>query len=142
MNMIPLLAALGMTLSLLSINLVNENITSTETTFLPEQQSSQFLAEVEAFDEYYSANPSAMGDVTDSVILPGWLPKNDNVKMIISAGIGYVFMPVSSGTFNLVLKKTKASSFVGMADSSHINTPSGAIPKPTFIPDGNIVYVR
>lgn len=105
-------------------------------------KASLFLNYTSAFDAYYLANSSANGDVTNKVTLPAWLPANSSVKMYVSSGYGYVFMPLESGVFSEVMKATDNSALVGVTDSSAIKTVSGTIAKPSFIPSGYIVYVR
>lgn len=105
-------------------------------------KSGQFMNYVYAFDTYYQANSGVNGDVTASVPLPTWLPKNSGIKMYVSNKVGYVYMPVSKGIFNEVLKITDFSSAVGVTDASSINTVSGKVSKPGFIGINNIVYVR
>ncbi|MDE4745121.1 type IV pilus biogenesis protein PilM [Enterobacter hormaechei] len=105
-------------------------------------RSGQFMNYVYAFDSYYQANSGANGDITASVPLPSWLPKNPNIKMYVNNKIGYVYVPNSKGVFSEVLKNTDFSSAVGVTDASSINTVSGKIPKPGFIGNNNIVYVR
>lgn len=105
-------------------------------------KSGQFMNYVYAFDTYYQANSGVNGDVTASVPLPMWLPKNSSIKMYVSNKVGYVYMPVSKGVFNEVLKITDFSSAVGVTDASNINIISGKVSKPGFIGINNIVYVR
>lgn len=105
-------------------------------------KSGQFMNYVYAFDTFYQANSGVNGDVTASVPLPSWLPKNSSIKMYVSNKVGYVYMPVSKGVFSEVLKITDFSSAVGITDALNINTVSGKVSKPGFIGTNNIVYVR
>ncbi|EET2714454.1 type IV pilus biogenesis protein PilM [Escherichia coli] len=105
-------------------------------------KSSRFLNYVAAFDEYYLYNGSASGDVTQNVVLPVWLPRDNAIRMYINGGYGYVFMPTGSGVLSEILKTTDYSLLVGFTDNASIKTSSGVIPKPSFIPSGYIVYVR
>lgn len=105
-------------------------------------KSSSFISYTTAFDNYYYENKNDNGDVTDKVKIPIWIPKNNTVKMYISGGNGYIYMPLESGVFSEVLKATDYSALVGISDDSVIKTSSGTITKPVFIPSGNIVYVR
>lgn len=129
-------------LSLSALRIVNtERSEVLESTDI-QTKSGQFMNYVYAFDAYYQANSGANGDVTASVPLPTWLPKNSSIKMYISNKVGYVYMPVSKGVFNEVLRITDFSSAVGVTDASSINTVSGKVSKPGFIGINNIVYVR
>lgn len=101
-----------------------------------------FLNYVLAFDEYLLSHDIINGDVTNDVVIPTWLPVNSEIKMIISAGYGYIFMPSSPGMLANVQQITGNSAMVGVSDSASISTPLGAIAKPGFIPSGYIVYVR
>lgn len=105
-------------------------------------KASLFLNYTSAFDTYYQANSSANGDVTNNVTLPTWIPKDNTVKMYISGGNGYIYMPLESGVFSEIAKATDYSALVGISDNSVIKTSSGTITKPAFIPSGYIVYVR
>lgn len=105
-------------------------------------KSSRFLNYVTAFDEYFLYNGAASGDVTQNVMLPVWLPRDDTIRMYINGGYGYVFMPTGSGVLSEILKTTDYSLLVGFTDNSSIKTSSGVILKPSFIPSGYIVYVR
>ncbi|MBG6246671.1 oxidoreductase (plasmid) [Candidatus Symbiopectobacterium sp. 'North America'] len=101
-----------------------------------------FVNYVLAFDEYLLSHDVINGDVTNDVVIPTWLPVNSEIKMIISAGYGYIFMPSSPGMLANVQQITGNSAMVGVSDSASISTPLGAIAKPAFIPSGYIVYVR
>lgn len=101
-----------------------------------------FLNYVLAFDDYLLSHDVINGDVTNEVVIPTWLPVNSNIKMIISAGYGYIFMPSSPGMLANVQQITGNSAMVGVSDSAGISTPLGVIEKPAFIPSGYIVYVR
>ncbi|WP_447840874.1 type IV pilus biogenesis protein PilM [Enterobacter bugandensis] len=129
-------------LSLSALRIVNtERSEVLESTDI-QTKSGQFMNYVYAFDTYYQANSGANGDVTASISLPTWLPKNSSIKMYVSNKVGYVYMPVSKGVFNEVLRITDFSSAVGVTDASSINTVSGKVSKPGFIGINNIVYVR
>ncbi|HAV2128612.1 TPA: type IV pilus biogenesis protein PilM [Enterobacter cloacae] len=137
-----IIAFLMLAFSLTGLDMVNrerrDNLEATDI----QAKSGQFVNYVYAFDTYYQANSGVDGDVTASVPLPTWLPKNSGIKMYVSNKIGYVYMPVSKGVFNEVLKITDFSSAVGVTDASSINTVSGKVSKPGFIGINNIVYVR
>lgn len=107
-----------------------------------QSKAGQFMNYVYAFDEFYRANKTATGDVTASLPLPDWLPRNSDIKAVISNGVGYVYTPVSKGLMSEVLTWTDNSSSVGVTDAASINTLSGSIAKPSFISSGYIVYVR
>lgn len=103
---------------------------------------STFLNYVSAFDAYYLTNGNGSGEVTNKVLLPSWLPPDPSVRMYIENSRGYVFMPAGSGLLSDLMKKTDYSSLVGFSDTTYINTVSGKLDKPTFVPTGYIVYVR
>lgn len=107
-----------------------------------QSKAGQFMNYVYSFDEFYRANKTATGDVTASLSVPDWLPRNSDIKAVISNGVGYVYTPVSKGLMSEVLTWTDNSSSVGVTDANGINTLSGSIAKPSFIGSGYIVYVR
>ncbi|MGS2886279.1 type IV pilus biogenesis protein PilM [Enterobacter ludwigii] len=132
---------------ILALSLGGLHILNTERSDILERtdiqtKSGQFMNYVYAFDTYYQANSGANGDVTASVPLPTWLPKNPSIRMLVNNKVGYVYMPVSKGVFSEVLKITDFSSSVGITDASNINTVSGKISKPGVIGSNSIVYVR
>ncbi|EKY4018926.1 type IV pilus biogenesis protein PilM [Enterobacter roggenkampii] len=101
-----------------------------------------FLVYTEAFDSYYSSNSTGNGDVTGKVSLPAWTPVNDDIRMYINNGYGYVFMPSEGGVLSELKKATDNSALLGVSDGTSIKTNTGTLPKPAFIPSGYIVYVR
>lgn len=101
-----------------------------------------FLSATKAFDDYYSVHPDVSGDVTELVDYQNWLPVNKKIKMVVANGVGYVYCPAAIGVYTLLLEKTGGSSFMGFSDSAWIKTPSGKIPKPSFIGTDYIVYMR
>ncbi|EGH9360821.1 type IV pilus biogenesis protein PilM [Salmonella enterica] len=107
-----------------------------------ESNAALFLNYVTAFDSYFLNNGSATGDVTTKITLPMWLPNDGSIRMYISGGYGYVFMPSSSGLLSEIMKSTDNSLLVGFSDSTSIVTLGGRISKPAFIPPGYIVYLR
>lgn len=107
-----------------------------------QSRAGQFINYVYAFDDYYQKNNSATGDVTSAVKIPTWLPKNENIKVVINGGVGYIYTPASKGMMSEIMKWTANSSSVGVSDATYINTVSGKIQKPSFIGSGYIVYVR
>lgn len=109
---------------------------------LQQGKAYQFLSYASAFDEYFESHTTSSGDMTKSITRPSWVPPNDNIKMYISDGRGYVFMPSEKGVFSEIMMITEYSLLVGITDESAINIISGAISKPSFIPRGYIVYVR
>lgn len=111
-------------------------------TSLRMNKTATFLHYVSAFDSYYAANSTGSGDVSNNVGLPVWLPADSTIRMYISGGNGYVYMPSASGVLSEVMKATDYSYLVGYSDSSSIIMLSGKLPKPSFIPAGYIVYVR
>jgi len=105
-------------------------------------KASLFLIYTTSFDNFYLNNSSATGDVTNKVTLPSWLPADNTVKMFISGGYGYVFMPSTSGVFSELVESTNNSTLVGFSDATSITTLSGKLAKPSFIPPNYIVYIR
>jgi len=136
------IAFLILAFSLTGLDMINrerrENLEATDI----QAKSGQFMNYVYAFDSYYKAHSGVDGDITASVPLPTWLPKNPSIKMYVTNKVGYVYMPVGKGVFNEVLKITDFSSAVGVTDTNNINTVSGKVSKPGFIGTNNIVYVR
>jgi len=125
----------------ISMSIVGDSKRSMDIT---DEQSTagQFMNYVYAFDEYKSANSSATGDVTNLLPLPEWLPKNADIKTVISDGVGYVYTPNTKGLMSNIMIWTDNSSSVGVTDGANINTLSGAVIKPSFIGSGYIVYIR
>lgn len=107
-----------------------------------DSKANVFIRYAFAFDEYYVSNSSATGDVSKQVNLPSWIAVDPTIRAYISNGVGYVFMPLSTGLFSAVLAATSNSSMIGVSDSGYITTVSGKLSKPSFIPSGYIVYVR
>jgi len=122
------------------LNLGSRNDTYIETVKI--QQSYLFLNYVSAFDDYFTMNGSASGDVTSSVPLPAWLPRDDAIRMLISGGVAYVYMPLRGGVYSQVLNATGNSAMVGFTDNNSLNTINGKMAKPSFIPSGYLVYMR
>lgn len=107
-----------------------------------EQQAGQFLNYISAFTELYASGVPADGDAINRVTLPSWLPRNSMIQLRISNGEGYVFTPASPGLYSQLLQETENSSHFGISDAAGINTPSGRLSRPNFIPAGYVVYVR
>lgn len=106
------------------------------------QLSGQFLHYVSAFNDLWTGTPPADGDVAARIILPEWLPRNTHIQMRISGGVGYIYAPSSPGLYAQLLEDTENSSHYGLSDADGINTPSGRLARPDFIPAGYVVYVR
>lgn len=132
-----LLAAVSILLSCVN-NEQREKIT--EVTI--EQQAGQFLNYVAAFNELYASGTPADGDAAGRIALPGWIPRSSNIQLRVSSGTGYVFTATSPGFYSRLLLETEGSSHFGLSDAAGINTPSGRIARPGFIPAGYVVYVR
>ncbi|WP_313052572.1 type IV pilus biogenesis protein PilM [Pantoea piersonii] len=107
-----------------------------------EQQVGQFLNYVSAFNDLYASGTPADGDASGRIVLPGWQPRNSNIQLRISSGTGYVFVPSSPGFYAQLIQETETSAHFGISDAAGINTPSGQLPRPGFIPAGYVVYVR
>ena len=107
-----------------------------------EQQAGQFLNYVASFNDLYASGTPQDGDARDRVILPEWLPKSNSIQLIINNGAGYVFTPSSPGIYAQLLQETENSAHFGVSDATGINTPSGRISRPDFVPAGYIVYMR
>lgn len=117
---------------------INDNYNNS----LRTNKASMFINYTTSFDAYYLVNSSSDGDVTSKVTLPTWIPTDSSIKMYISGGYGYVYMPMNNGILSEIMKATDYSALVGVSDSTGIKTISGTIPKPAFIPSGYVVYVR
>ena len=106
------------------------------------QLAGQFLNYVSAFNDLWAAGSPADGDASGRVTLPAWLPHNSNIVLRISGGVGYVFTPSSPGFYSQLMQDTENSAHFGMSDTAGINTPTGRLARPSFIPAGYVVYVR
>ncbi|MEQ9928007.1 type IV pilus biogenesis protein PilM [Pectobacterium parvum] len=106
------------------------------------QRAGQFLNYVSAFNDLWTIAVPADGDGAERVKLPSWLPRSSNIQLRISDGVGYVFTPSSPGLYAQLMEDTENSSHYGLSDTTGINTPSGRIARPEFIPAGHVVYVR
>ncbi|CBJ48258.1 type IV pilus biogenesis protein PilM [Erwinia amylovora] len=134
---VALLAAVSILLSC-----VNDTSRDGVARVTQEQQAGQFLNYVSAFNDLYVSGTPADGDASGRVTLPGWLPRNANIQLRISSGVGYVFIPSAPGFYGQLMQDTENSSHFGLSDTAGINTPSGRVPRPDFIPAGYVVYVR
>lgn len=106
------------------------------------QLAGQFLHYASALNDLYTNGVPADGDVTAKVVLPDWLPQNSLIRIQISAGTGYAFTPSSPGLLSELQLETENSSHFGLSDAAGINTPTGRLARPGFIPAGYVVYVR
>ena len=106
------------------------------------QQAGQFLQYVSAFNNLWTSSTPADGDAAARITLPDWLPRSSTILLRISGGAGYVFMPASPGVYAQLMTDTENSSHFGLSDAAGINTPSGRLARPDFIPAGYVVYVR
>ncbi|WP_168403402.1 type IV pilus biogenesis protein PilM [Erwinia amylovora] len=106
------------------------------------QQSGQYLHYVSAFNDLWTGSVPADGDASARVKLPAWLPRSSSIQLRISGGTGYVFTPSSTGFYAQLMEDTENSSHFGLSDAAGINTPSGRLARPDFIPPGYVVYVR
>lgn len=106
------------------------------------QLSGQFLHYVSAFNDLWTSTTPADGDAAARITLPDWLPRNTDIQLRISGGAGYIYAPASPGFYAQLLEDTENSSHFGLSDGDGINTPSGRLARPDFIPAGYVVYVR
>ncbi|HEB4876195.1 TPA: type IV pilus biogenesis protein PilM [Kluyvera ascorbata F0526] len=106
------------------------------------QLSGQFLNYVSAFNDLWNGTTPADGDAAARITLPDWLPRNAGIQLRISGGAGYIYAPSSPGFYAQLLEDTENSSHFGLSDAAGINTPSGRLSRPDFIPSGYVVYVR
>lgn len=106
------------------------------------QQSGQFLQYVSAFNGLWTSTTPADGDAATRITLPDWLPRSSSIQLRISGGAGYVYTPSSPGLYAQLMEDTDNSSHFGLSDAAGINTPSGRLTRPGFIPAGYVVYVR
>lgn len=134
---VALLAAVSILLSC-----VNDNSRDGVARVTQEQQAGQFLNYVSALNDLYVSGTPADGDASGRITLPGWLPRNANIQLRISSGVGYVFIPSAPGLYAQLLQDTDNSAHFGLSDTASINTPSGRVSRPNFIPAGYVVYVR
>ncbi|EKS1073441.1 type IV pilus biogenesis protein PilM [Cronobacter sakazakii] len=136
-----LAAALVVAVSILLSCVSDANRNAVETVS-QQQAAGQFLHYVAALNALYGSGTPPDGDAVDRISLPQWLPHNTTIQARISGGIGYVFMPASPGVFTQVLYDTENSSHFGFSDAVGINTNSGRLVRPGFIPPGYVVYMR
>lgn len=106
------------------------------------QQAGQFLNYVSAFNDLWTGTTPADGDAAARITLPDWLPRSSSIQLRISGGAGYVYTPSSPGLYAQLMEDTENSSRFGLSDAAGINTPSGRLTRPGFIPAGYVVYVR
>ena len=132
-----LLAAVSILLSCSNDKSLNVVASATQA-----QRAGQFFHYVSAFNELWAGNTPADGDATGRITLPTWLPRDTRIQLRISNGAGYVFTPSSPGLFAQLMEETEYSSHFGLSDTAGINTASGRLVRPTFIPSGYVVYVR
>ncbi|EOW6411065.1 MULTISPECIES: type IV pilus biogenesis protein PilM [Cronobacter] len=136
-----LVAALLAVVSIL-LSCVSDANRDKVSTVSQQQTAGQFLHYVSALNDLYETGTPADGDADNRITLPGWLPPNSTIKLRISGGIGYVFMPASPGLFTQILQETENSLHYGLSDATGINTNSGRLVRPGFIPPGYVVYMR
>lgn len=132
-----LLAAAGVLMTF-----INASGSDNSARVLQEQQAGQFLHYVAAFNNLWAVSAPADGDAASKVSLPSWLARNSSIQLRISGGTGYVFAPSSPGFYSQLMQKTENSAHFGLSDAAGINTPSGRLTRPGFIPAGYVVYVR
>lgn len=132
-----LLAAVSILLSCVD-SARRENVASV----IQGQQAGQFLHYVSAFNDLWTGNTPTDGDAAVRINLPSWLPRSADIQLRISGGAGYVYTPSSPGFYAQLMEDTEYSSHFGMSDAAGINTPSGRLARPDFIPAGYVVYVR
>lgn len=121
---------------------VNTSYNKRFTQVMQEQQVDQFLHYVAAFNSLWTVSAPADGDAASKVSLPSWLARNSSIQLRISGGTGYVFAPSSPGFYSQLMQETENSAHFGLSDAAGINTPSGRLTRPGFIPAGYVVYVR
>ncbi|MDY8671295.1 type IV pilus biogenesis protein PilM [Escherichia coli] len=133
-----------MALCILTITLYQNSIDGNDSynESLKLNKASLFLNYTTAFDNYYLSNANVTGDVTSNVILPVWIPKDSFIKMYVNGGYGYVYMPSEKGVISELMKITDYSALIGVTDRTSIVTITGKVAKPSFIPEGYIVYMR
>ncbi len=136
------LATVLLTAVSILLSCVNDASRDNVSRVMQEQQAGQFLNYVSSFNDLWTANASEDGDAAARVILPDWLPRNTSIQLRISGGVGYVFTPSSPGLYTQLMNDTENSSHYGLSDENGINTPSGRLARPDFIPAGYVVYVR
>ncbi|WP_058970018.1 type IV pilus biogenesis protein PilM [Type-D symbiont of Plautia stali] len=132
-----LLAAVSILLS--CVNDANRDTVANAT---QAQLSGQFLHYVSAFNDLWTGTTPADGDAAARITLPDWLPRSAAIQLRISGGAGYVYTPSAPGFYAQLMEDTENSSHFGLSDAAGINTPSGRLARPDFIPAGYVVYVR
>lgn len=132
-----LLAAVSILLSC-----VNDASRDGTASVIQAQQAGQFLQYVSAFNDLWTGSTPADGDAVARITLPDWLPRSTSIQLRISGGAGYVYTPSSPGFYAQLMEDTENSSHFGLSDAAGINTPSGRLARPDFIPAGYVVYMR
>ncbi|HHH1742762.1 TPA: type IV pilus biogenesis protein PilM [Yersinia enterocolitica] len=125
----------------ISYRAANENNRQAIVTVYDQAAATTFFLYVEQLDGFLSANPTFTGSVTNQIQFPTWLIKNDDIKMYVENGHGYVYMPAKSNVYESLVSRTENSSMIGLTDSNNIITNLGPIPKPAIIPQNYIVYM-
>ncbi|BGI52316.1 MAG: hypothetical protein HamCj_06690 [Candidatus Hamiltonella defensa (Ceratovacuna japonica)] len=101
-----------------------------------------FLLYADSLSTFKKNHPAYTGRVNADLFLPPWLGKKPEIRMHIENGIGYVDMPNQAGLYAGLMSATDHSSLMGVTDEHHLITLSGQIPKPPFIPENHLVYMR
>lgn len=101
-----------------------------------------FLLYADSLSTFKKNHPAYAGTVNADGLLPPWLGKKPEIRMHIENGIGYVDMPNQAGLYAGLMSATDHSSLMGVTDEHHLITLSGQIPKPPFIPENHLVYMR
>lgn len=125
----------------ISYRAANENNRQAIVTVYDQAAATTFFLYVEQLDGFLSANPTFTGSVTNQIQFPAWLIKNDDIKMYVENGHGYVYMPAKSNVYESLISRTENSSMIGLTDAISIITNLGGIPKPAIIPQNYIVYM-
>ncbi|WP_016857593.1 type IV pilus biogenesis protein PilM [Candidatus Williamhamiltonella defendens] len=101
-----------------------------------------FLLYADTLSTFKKNHPAYTGTVSAHGLLPPWLGKKPEIMMKMDSGIGYVYMPNKSRLYAGLMSATDHSSLMGVTDEHHLITLSGQIPKPPFIPENHLVYMR
>ncbi|PLY35845.1 hypothetical protein F164LOC_18290 [Pectobacterium carotovorum] len=102
-----------------------------------------FILYSDVFARYINANP-VQGEVKISSLngyYPAWLTARTDIRAFYINGTGYVFMQDEKGMMRELNEKTYNSKNIGLTNDGLLVTPKGNVTKPSFIPDGYVVYL-
>lgn len=109
---------------------INVNVTATT-----------FVIYKELLQKYVASNPGYTGVVTGQITLPPWLSPRNDIQLYAVNGKGYVYTTLKPGLMKELMEMTKSSSSIGVTNATSINTASGTVSKPGYIPANYVVYI-